>query len=100
RVVPPVLSAALLEAPGDQLVAAQLLARDKFPPVPPLWRGEPYRHDRIRVGYVSADFHAHATAVLMAGVFEHHDRAKFETFAISFGRDDRSPMRERLKQAV
>jgi predicted O-linked N-acetylglucosamine transferase (SPINDLY family) len=52
------------------------------------------------VAYVSADFHAHATAVLMAGVFEHHDRAKFEPFAISFGRDDGSPLRGRLKQGV
>ena len=100
RVVPPVLSAALLELPADQLMAAQMVARDKFPVVPPLWRGEPYRHERIRVAYVSADFHAHATAVLMAGVFEHHDRAKFETFAISFGRDDGSPLRDRLKQGI
>ena len=100
RVVPPVLSAALLESPADQLIAAQMLARDKFPAAPPLWRGETYRHERIRVAYVSADFHAHATAVLMAGVFEHHDRAKFETFAISFGRDDGSPLRARLKQGI
>jgi predicted O-linked N-acetylglucosamine transferase (SPINDLY family) len=100
RVVPPVLSAALLESPADQLIAAQVLARDKFPAVPPLWRGETYRHERIRVAYVSADFHAHATAILMAGVFAHHDRAKFETFAISFGRDDGSPLRARLKQGI
>jgi protein O-GlcNAc transferase len=100
RVVPPVLSAALLESPSDQLIAAQMIARDKFPTVPSLWRGEPYRHERIRVAYVSADFHAHATAVLMAGVFEHHDRAKFEAFAISFGRDDGSPLRGRLKQGA
>ncbi len=100
RVVPPVLSAALLESPSDQFIAAQMLARDKFPGGPPLWRGETYRHERIRVAYVSADFHAHATAVLMAGVFEHHDRTKFEIFAISFGRDDGSPLRDRLKQGV
>jgi len=96
RVVPPVLSAALLESPADQLAAAKIIARDKFPPAPPLWRGETYRHDRIRVAYVSADFHAHATAVLMAGVFEAHDRSRFETIAISFGRDDGSPLRARL----
>jgi protein O-GlcNAc transferase len=100
RVVPPVLSAALLELPSDQLIAAQMLARDKFAAGPPLWRGETYRHERIRVAYVSADFQAHATAVLMAGVFERHDRAKFEIFAISFGRDDGSPLRDRLKQGV
>ena len=32
----------------------------------------------------------------MAGVIERHDRARFEVTAISFSRDDGSPMRERL----
>ena len=99
RVVPPVLSLALLESAGDQRNAAQIVARDKFPPAPPMWRGEEYRHDRIRVAYVSADFHAHATAVLTAGIFENHERRRFETVAISFGRDDHSAMRGRLKRA-
>ena len=35
----------------------------------------------------------------MAGVFEHHDRRRFETIAVSFGPDDGSPMRVRLVQA-
>jgi len=99
RVVPPVLSVALLDSAADQMGAAQIVARDRFPPAPALWRGESYRHDRIRVAYVSADFHAHATAALTAGVFEAHDRGRFETVAISFGRDDESAMRKRLERA-
>jgi DMSO/TMAO reductase YedYZ heme-binding membrane subunit len=35
-------------------------------------------------------------AHLTAGVFEHHDRQRFETAAISFGPDDGSDMRARL----
>src|SRR4051812_21973383 len=62
-------------------------------------RGEIYRHDRIRVAYVSADFHAHATSALMAGVWEHHDRTRFETVAISFGKNDESEMRARVMRA-
>lgn len=54
---------------------------------------------KIRIAYLSADFHEHATAYLMAGVFESHDRSKFETFAVSFGPDDKSPMRKRLSVA-
>jgi predicted O-linked N-acetylglucosamine transferase (SPINDLY family) len=54
---------------------------------------------RVRIAYVSADFHSHATAALMAGLFELHDRARFEVFGISFGPDDRSPMRARLQRA-
>lgn len=52
--------------------------------------------ERLKIGYLSADFHTHATAHLAAGLFEAHDRAAFEVIAYSAGRDDRSPMRERL----
>lgn len=51
---------------------------------------------RLRIGYLSADFHTHATAFLAAGLFEHHDRERFEVVAYSTGPDDRSAMRERL----
>jgi predicted O-linked N-acetylglucosamine transferase (SPINDLY family) len=54
-------------------------------------------HDgRLRIGYLSADFHTHATAYLTAGLFEAHDRERFEILAYSAGPDDRSPLRERL----
>jgi predicted O-linked N-acetylglucosamine transferase (SPINDLY family) len=53
---------------------------------------------RLRLGYLSADFHQHATAFLAAGLFEQHDRARFEVVAYSTGPDDRSAMRERLKR--
>ena len=55
--------------------------------------------DRIRVAYLSADFNAHATASLAAGVFEQHDRKRFEVYGVSFGPDDKSPMRRRLASA-
>lgn len=54
---------------------------------------------KLRLGYLSADFHEHATAYLMAEVFELHDRNRFETVAYSYGPDDRSPMRARLVKA-
>jgi len=54
---------------------------------------------RIRLGYLSGDFHQHATAQLMAELFECHDRDRFEVFAYSYGPDDNSPMRTRLDRA-
>ena len=33
----------------------------------------------------------------MAGMFECHDKSRFEVTAISIGRDDNSEMRQRLK---
>jgi protein O-GlcNAc transferase len=62
----------------------------------PTWRGESYNHDRIRIGYVSSDFHEHATSYLIANLFECHDQSKFEITAISTGPDDNSDMRKRL----
>ncbi|MDE2209930.1 MAG: tetratricopeptide repeat protein [Betaproteobacteria bacterium] len=51
---------------------------------------------RLRLGYLSADFHTHATAYLAAGLFEAHDRGQFEVIAYSTGPDDRGTMRARL----
>ncbi len=53
-------------------------------------------HGRIRVAYLSADFRRHATAYLAAGLFEQHDRSRFEIVGVSFGHDDDSEMRARL----
>jgi predicted O-linked N-acetylglucosamine transferase (SPINDLY family) len=62
------------------------------------FRGVSYRHQRIRIAYLSADFYEHATAFLMAGVFEHHDKGRFETYAFSYGANDRSATRARLER--
>ena len=82
---------------ADQLACARIWAAEKFPPPYPVWRGETYTYDKIRIVYVSADFYEHPVAYLMAGLFESHDRSRFETVAISFGADDKSEMRKRLE---
>ncbi len=56
-------------------------------------------HERIKIGYFSADFHGHATAHLMAKLFEQHDRSRFEVIAFSFGPPSVHPMRDRLEAA-
>jgi len=84
----------------DQLTCAQTYVRDRCAPsARPLWQGERYGHRRIRLAYVSSDFREHAVAHLMVGLFERHDRERFETTAIAFGPDDASDMRARLKRA-
>jgi predicted O-linked N-acetylglucosamine transferase (SPINDLY family) len=40
---------------------------------------------RLRIGYLSADFHEHATLRLLAGVLELHDAARFEIHLYSYG---------------
>jgi predicted O-linked N-acetylglucosamine transferase (SPINDLY family) len=54
---------------------------------------------KIRIGYLSCDFHEHATSLLLVEMFEAHDRARFELFAYSYGADDGKPMRPRLEAA-
>jgi len=54
---------------------------------------------RLRIGYLSSDLHEHATAYLIADVIERHDRERFEVFAYSYGPEDGSPMRARLRAA-
>ncbi len=65
-----------------------------------MWHGERYGHERIRVAYLSADFHDHPVAHLIAGVLERHDRSRFETIGISLRRGANSGiMHGRLQRA-
>ena len=97
---PPFTFLAIPSSPDDQLRCAKSLIAEKHPPLQkPLWRGEHYRHPRIRIAYVSADFHQHPMSYLLAGMFEDHDRSRFEITAISIGPDDGSEIRKRLKVA-
>ncbi len=83
-----------------QLKCARLYTQEEFPAAQPLWQGEGYRHERLRVAYLSADFADHPVAHLIAGVLERHDRSRFETFGLSLHRDPAgSAMQSRMQQA-
>jgi predicted O-linked N-acetylglucosamine transferase (SPINDLY family) len=90
---------AICESEAEHLVLARLRAREFQEPPLALWRGEAYRHQRIRIAYVSTDFRDHVLSGAMVGCFEHHDRTRFETIAISLGVDDRSELRRRVEAA-
>lgn len=92
---------AIPSSPDDQLRCARTWVETMHPRrEPPLWHGRKADHARIRVGYLSADLREHPVSHLIAGVLEHHDRTRFETIALSFGPDDNSKMRERIKASV
>lgn len=84
-------------SPEEQQRCAALYVRDTVRATASMVRTKP--GTKIRLAYVSADLHEHATAVLTARMFELHDRAQFEVVGISCGPDDGSPMRKRLAQA-
>lgn len=57
------------------------------------------RQLKIRIGYYSADFYNHATAYLIAELFEQHDKSKFELIAFSYGPDTKDEMQVRVAKA-
>jgi predicted O-linked N-acetylglucosamine transferase (SPINDLY family) len=98
--VAPFMFVAIPSSAAEQLQCAKLWTGSNLRSVRgPVWRGERYDHDRIHIAYLSADFHQHATSQLMAGLFEHHDRSRFEITGISVGPNDNSEMRRRIEAA-
>jgi len=88
------------DSPAEQRRCAELHVRETLGGTrEALWRGARYGHARIRLAYLSADFHEHATAYLAARLFELHDRDRFELIAVSYGPDDHSATRARLQRA-
>lgn len=90
----------ICDSPAQQLQCAQMYSDEQFPADAPLWRGEVYRHERLRIAYLSADFTDHPVAHLIAGVLERHDRTRFETVGVSLQRDPApGPMHARMQKA-
>ncbi|MGH8294094.1 MAG: tetratricopeptide repeat protein [Steroidobacteraceae bacterium] len=100
QVARPFVALSLLDSPrlqrklADQWVRQECSPRRKLPPLAP----HP-RHDRIRIGYFSADLRNHAVGALTAELFETHDRSRFELTAFSLGPDVRDGLRARIEPA-
>ena len=86
---------------SQQLAAARVFAQSMFGHLIPMPASAPRApSSRIRLGYLSSDFHEHATAYLISQILEQHDRSRFEVNAYSYGIDDASPARRRIELAV
>ena len=95
----PFIALAMPLSARQQLAVARRWSRTMLPP--PAARGPVSpRAGRLRIGYLSANFHEHPTARLMVGLFEEHDRSRFEITGYSYGPDDASALRARLKGAL
>lgn len=98
--ITPFPALALLDSPRLQRKVAARWARQECQPkrkLPPL-RSHP-AHDKVRVGYFSADFRNHAVSALAAELFEIHDRSRFELTAFSLGPDVHDELRTRVERA-
>lgn len=88
----------IFDDPDLQLMTARQYIENRFPYRPlSIPFAQKALDGRIRIGYFSSDFHSHATAYLMAELFELHDRNRFELFGFSFGPDPDDEMRGRIK---
>lgn len=98
RVVEPFAYQALSLSPAELLACARIYTRDRFPPLPAPPR-QGHREGKIRVGYLCGEFRAQATMYLAAGLFEHHDRSRFEVTAFDNTPEDGSALRRRVSAA-
>jgi len=57
---------------------------------------KPLSHEKIRVGYVSADFRNHAVCHLISDLISQHNRKEFEIFGYSISMLDQSPYRRKI----
>ena len=91
---------ALLDSPPLQRLAAEIWVREECPPNEVLGAiaARPLA-DKIRIGYFSADFYNHAVSFLTAGLFETHDRSRFEVIAFALGPKVNDAVRARLERA-
>ena len=98
KVARPFVYQAIAELPELAQRCSSLYAADQYPAqiAPP---HAPRGRDKIRIGYVSGEFGEQATAHLMAGLYECHNRGRFEVVAIDNGKSDNSAMRKRLENA-
>jgi predicted O-linked N-acetylglucosamine transferase (SPINDLY family) len=94
-----------VDDPARNRAIAEAVARDIERRMTGL--GAPIRHvqdldpdRRLRIGYLSADFGAHATMHLMRSVFRLHDRAAIEVIAFSIGAADASDYRRDAEAGV
>lgn len=96
ELITPFVLLSLIDSPALQRRAAEIsrLKKPQRNPLPSLTR-QP-SHDRVRIGYFSSDLRNHAVAMLTAGLFETHDRSRFELTAFSLGSHVPDELRSRV----
>lgn len=90
---------------GDEayhVFSAIRTAETRMSKVAPKQPYSPKAGRRLRVGYVSCDFYDHATMLLLAGVLEGHNRARFEVYGLCHTPEHlrKGPMRQRFMDAI
>jgi predicted O-linked N-acetylglucosamine transferase (SPINDLY family) len=97
----PLALLAASDDPGLQLAAAMHFVKERVNVrVPALTTAQGYGHQKLRIGFLSSDFCLHAVSLLTVELFELIDRERFEVYGFCWSREDGSPLRARVKQAM
>jgi predicted O-linked N-acetylglucosamine transferase (SPINDLY family) len=101
KVCQPFTALSVLRSPLLQQRATAVYAACKHPPDYRLPRITRYPwHDKIKIGYFSADFREHPVSGLMVGLFENHDRSRFHTVGFAWGPNNSDAMTTRVASAI
>jgi predicted O-linked N-acetylglucosamine transferase (SPINDLY family) len=95
----PFVLVGLPHTPQHMLMAARASARAAASGAMPMPTVPRPPGGKLRIGYLSSDFHHHATSMLMVEVLEQRDTSAFDVTLFSHGRDDGSPLRARMAAA-
>ena len=91
---------AFSESERDLQLCAEIFAADFYPrQTLPAEKNQKKQQLKIRIGYLCGEFREQATSILMTGLYENHDRAKFEIIAFDNGVADSSEIRARIEDA-
>ena len=92
---------ALIDDPEIQGKVSKIYFKDRNPRsnLLPQIKNHP-KHNKIKIGYFSADFREHPVSYLTAELYETHDRNQFEVHAFSYGPDTKDEMNLRIKAGV
>lgn len=94
----PLAMLAYSDDPALQLSSARCFLEHKYPVTntDALAAKEGYKHDKIRIGYLSSDFCLHAVSLLTVELLELHDHSQFEIYGFSWSREDGTALRQRV----
>ena len=107
KVSAPLIVSAVIDSPQLQKIAAEIWTQTTYPPqdvLGPLKLEEfssSSVYKKIRIAYISSDFQNHPVCMLLAQLFELHDKSRFELVAFDSTKvkDTNDPVRERIKKS-
>ena len=99
KVAAPFISLAMPASAQQLRRCAETYTADRCPAIATTTPSATSKAQRIRIGYFSADFRQHAVSYLTAGLFEHHDRSRFEVHTFAFGVSNEDAMSTRIRTA-